>query len=75
MGADGITVLKVSTEEIDLMSDLVFLQSVEGLRAVTGQLTAIGQKQLYQLGRQLRSELIEDAQQPLLPPTYDPKYV
>jgi hypothetical protein len=40
-----------------------------------GQLTAIGEKQLVQLGRLLRSHLIDDNNNGLLPATYDPKYV
>jgi hypothetical protein len=42
---------------------------------VTGQLTAIGEKQLYQLGRLIRSEIIEEDEKGLIPTTYDPKIV
>jgi hypothetical protein len=39
-------------------------------------LTAVGEKQLFQLGRFLRSELIHDRNNNgLLSETYDPKYV
>jgi hypothetical protein len=40
-------------------------------------LTAVGEKQLFQLGRHLRSKLITDDNNNsgLLPATYNPKYV
>ena len=42
---------------------------------MTGQLTAIGEKQLYRLGQHLRSELIGDETHRLIPDIYDPQYV
>ncbi|CAF3343575.1 unnamed protein product [Rotaria sp. Silwood1] len=53
------------------------LKSVSGENVITGQLTAIGEEQLFQLGRLIRSELIDDSNndQRLLPATYDSKYV
>jgi hypothetical protein len=39
-------------------------------------LTAVGEKQLFQLGRLLRADLIDgENNNGLLPATYDPKYV
>ncbi|CAF4609040.1 unnamed protein product [Rotaria sp. Silwood1] len=53
------------------------LKSVSGENVITGQLTAIGEEQLFQLGRLIRSELIDDSNNDkrLLPATYDSKYV
>ncbi|CAF0739599.1 unnamed protein product [Rotaria sordida] len=52
------------------------LKSVSGENVMKGQLTAIGEKQLFQLGRLLRSELIDDNNDKgLLPATYDSQYV
>jgi hypothetical protein len=52
-----------------------FLQSVSGEKVVTGQLTAIGEKQLYELGKLIRSEIIKEDKHGLLPTIYDPNHV
>lgn len=48
-----------------------------GDRIVTGQLTAIGERQLHQLGQTIRQELIrnDDDDEGLIPPIYDPNLV
>ncbi|CAF3855915.1 unnamed protein product [Adineta steineri] len=72
----------VSKEKIlsanDIKTDGVDkLKSVADINVRKGQLTAIGEKQLFQLGRLIRSELIDDdnSNNGLLPETYDPTYV
>jgi hypothetical protein len=50
-------------------------QSASGEKVVTGQLTAIGEKQLYQLGKLIRSEIIEEDENGLIPTVYDPNIV
>jgi len=52
-----------------------FFQSASGDKVVTGQLTAIGEKQLHQLGRLIRSEIIKEDENGLIPTTYDPNIV
>ncbi len=42
---------------------------------VTGQLTAIGEKQLYKLGKLIRSQIIEESDSGLIPTVYDPNIV
>ncbi|CAF0756523.1 unnamed protein product [Adineta ricciae] len=52
------------------------LKSMSGLSVRTGQLTAIGERQLFQLGKLIRSELIDPKENAgLIPATYDPQYV
>jgi len=48
---------------------------VSGDKVVTGQLTAIGEKQLHQLGRLIRSEIIKEDENGLIPTTYNPNIV
>jgi hypothetical protein len=52
-----------------------FFQSTSDEKVVTGQLTAIGEKQLYQLGRLIQSEIIKEDDSGLIPTTYDPNIV
>ncbi|UJR33987.1 hypothetical protein I4U23_021402 [Adineta vaga] len=51
------------------------LKSISGLTVRTGQLTAVGEKQLFQLGKTIRSKLIDTTNNGLLSATYDPNYV
>ncbi|CAF5222561.1 unnamed protein product, partial [Rotaria magnacalcarata] len=52
------------------------LKSTSTDTVTTGQLTSVGERQLFQLGRRLRSELIDVRNNNgLLPKEYDPKYV
>lgn len=52
------------------------LKTVSGESILTGQLTAVGEKQLYQLGQAIRPELIGDNDHDgILPSTYDPQLV
>lgn len=48
---------------------------MNGDRIVTGQLTGIGERQLYQLGQSIRKEIIDDDENRLLPMIYDPNIV
>lgn len=50
-------------------------KSTSGDRIVTGQLTGIGERQLYQLGKSIRKEIIHEDQNGLLPMAYDPNLV
>jgi len=52
-----------------------FFQSASGEKVVTGQLTAIGEKQLYQLGKLIQAEIIGEDGNGLIPTTYDPNIV
>ncbi len=52
-----------------------YFQSASGERVVTGQLTAIGEKQLYKLGKLIRSQIIEESDSGLIPTVYDPNIV
>ena len=42
---------------------------------VTGQLTAIGEKQLFKLGKLIRSQIIEENDSGIIPTIYDPTIV
>ncbi len=61
-------------QRINLKHSFSF-QSVSGDKVVTGQLTAIGEKQLHQLGRLIRSEIIKEDENGLIPTTYNPNIV
>ncbi|CAF4539719.1 unnamed protein product, partial [Rotaria sp. Silwood2] len=46
------------------------LKSTSDVKVVTGQLTAIGEKQLYQLGKLIRSQIIKEDNNGLIPNIY-----
>ncbi|CAF4171953.1 unnamed protein product [Rotaria sordida] len=60
----------------DIIGDRIKqLKSASDVKVVTGQLTAIGEKQLYQLGKLIRSQIIKQDNNGLIPNIYDPNIV
>ncbi|CAF3711831.1 unnamed protein product [Rotaria sp. Silwood1] len=60
----------------DIIGDRIKpLKSTSGGKIVTGQLTAIGEKQLYQLGKIIRSQIIKEDNNEIIPNIYDPNIV
>jgi hypothetical protein len=75
LGNDIVSKDKISSAE-DIIGDRIRqLKSATGDKIVTGQLTVIGEKQLYELGKSIRSEIIEEDENGLVPPVYDPSIV
>ncbi|CAF4241547.1 unnamed protein product [Rotaria magnacalcarata] len=71
LGNDIVSKDKVLSAN-DIIGDRIKkLKSTSDLKVVTGQLTAIGEKQLYQVGQLIRSEIIKQDQHQLIPSTYD----
>ncbi|CAF4363016.1 unnamed protein product, partial [Adineta steineri] len=75
LGNDIVSKDKISSQN-DMIGDKIRqLKSASGDKIVTGQLTAVGEKQLYELGKIIRSELIKEDDKGLIPPIYDPNFV
>ncbi|UJR13380.1 hypothetical protein I4U23_000396 [Adineta vaga] len=75
LGNDIVSKDKISSAN-DVIGDRIrHLKSTSGDKVVTGQLTAIGEKQLHNLGKSIRKEIIKEDNSGLIPMVYDPKIV
>ncbi|CAF5044913.1 unnamed protein product, partial [Rotaria sp. Silwood1] len=76
MGNEVVSIDKIKPAIEHVNDRTLQLKSTTDELVVTGQLTAIGEKQLFNLGRRLQSELMDDGNNDgLIPNTYDPKIV